>query len=192
MIEIFQLYLFLGMILHKVVWEVLKKKGPVNIGSDPNRPSLFKQLVKFTKVVFLLFLIVQTLLLPAVFPITTNPEILRWIGLILYTIGLVIALVGRFQLGKNWANIEDYQILQEQQLVDQGLYALIRHPIYTGDILLVLGLELALNSWLVLLVIPLAFVTYRQAKEEEQILADAFEGYAAYQEKTKLFLPYVL
>ena len=66
-------------------------------------------------------------------------------GLILYTAGLAIAIIGRIELGKNWANIEDYQVLHEQKLVDKGMYRLIRHPIYSGDILLIFGLELALN-----------------------------------------------
>jgi protein-S-isoprenylcysteine O-methyltransferase Ste14 len=191
MIEIFRLYLFFGMVLHKLVWEMLKKKDASRQVADSKPQSAFKFLVKSVKVLFLIFLIVQTLFLPVILPISADPLILRWVGLILYTVGLAIAIIGRIELGKNWANIEDYQVLHEQKLVDKGVYRLIRHPIYSGDILLIFGLELALNSWLVLIVVPLAFYVYRQARSEEQILAQAFSGYSTYQNATKMFVPYL-
>lgn len=191
MIEIYRLYLFLGMVIHKAVWEILKRRN----GTHPTKKSepqpAIKTVVKYIKIAFLFFLIVQTLFLPVILPIAASPFILRWIGIFTYTAGLVIAIIGRVQLGTNWANIEDYQVLSEQRLVKKGIYGLIRHPIYTGDLLLIFGLEMALNSWLVLLVIPLAFLIFKQAKSEEKILSSAFDGYAAYQQTTKMFVPFI-
>jgi protein-S-isoprenylcysteine O-methyltransferase Ste14 len=95
-------------------------------------------------------------------------------------------------LGKNWVDLEDYQVLPEQLLVTEGIYRYVRHPIYTGDVLLLVGLELALNSWLVVAVlIPLA-VFVRQALAEEALLSRVFPEYAAYCQRTKRFIPFLV
>jgi protein-S-isoprenylcysteine O-methyltransferase Ste14 len=192
MIELFRIYLFAGLLLHKAVWEVLKRRTPVRSNPESTPPSLFKKLVKAGKIAVLLFLIIQTLFLPAVFPILKDPAGLRIAGIAVYTTGLLLAILGRLQLGENWANIEDYQVLQGQSMVSSGVYRYIRHPIYTGDLLLLVGLELALNSWLVLGVAALAVVVYQQARQEESVLSRAFPGYAAYRRSSKMFIPYVL
>lgn len=192
---ILRLVLLLGLVLHKVVWEVMKKRGnapgkTVSLNLPPHR-SLFKSLVKLGKVFILAFLVVQTLALN-VLPISDQPTGLRLVGLVIYLGGLSLAILARLQLGKNWANIEDYQVLAGQSLVQKGIYRSIRHPIYTGDILLLLGLELALNSWLVLGIIPLAFYVYQQAQTEERLLAQKLPGYQEYRLRTKMFVPFIL
>ncbi len=84
------------------------------------------------------------------------------------------------------------QIQQEQGLVTQGIYQYIRHPIYTGDVLLLLGLELALNSWLVLGVPVIAVIVVWQALAEERVLAQAFPNYREYQTQSKMFIRFVV
>jgi protein-S-isoprenylcysteine O-methyltransferase Ste14 len=95
-------------------------------------------------------------------------------------------------LGGNWVDLEDYQVLPTQALVTSGIYQYLRHPIYAGDVLLLFGLELALNSWLVLGVVAIFVVALRQALAEEKLLARTFPGYGAYCAQTKRFLPFVL
>jgi protein-S-isoprenylcysteine O-methyltransferase Ste14 len=186
-----RLYLLLGMIIHKLVWEIYKKKQGYLKTTKPKFAFNLKTMVKVGKTLFLLFLVIQTLFL-SILPISNNPIPLQVIGVFIYTSGLILAIIGRVQLGKNWANIEDYQILHEQQLVKVGIYKYIRHPIYAGDFLLLLGLELALNSWLVLIVIPLAFVIYWQAKAEEKLLRNEITGYSEYQQSSWMFIPNIL
>lgn len=191
MLDLVRIFLFTGLLIHKLVWELMKRSAPHGTDSSASEQSFFKRLLKLVKVGVLLFLIVQTLFLPTIFPITENPIILRTIGLVVYSIGLIIAIIGRVQLGSNWANIEDYQVLNEHRLVQSGIYRYIRHPIYIGDILLVLGLELALNSWLVLGILPLIIYVNQQSKAEEIVLSSAFSEYASYQNRTKRFIPFV-
>lgn len=183
--------LFLGMVFHKLVWELLKKRDGSASNQRQSQNFSLKSLVKFGKTLVLLFLVIQTLFLD-VLPITENPAMLRVIGTIIYTVGLATAVIGRWQLGNNWANLEDYQVLPEQELVQTGIYAYIRHPIYTGDILLVLGLELALNSWLVLGVIGLILVVIRQTLAEERVLSRVFPDYVSYRQQTKMFIPFIV
>ena len=179
------------MVLHKVVWEVLKRRD----GSPRSKPQEatggLKKLVKLAKTGFLLFLLVQTLFL-GILPISADPAALRIIGVLIYIFGLATAITGRIQLGDNWIDLEDAQVLPEQKIIRSGVYRFVRHPIYLGDILLVLGLELALNSWLVLLTPLIALVVFKQAREEEQILSDAFPDYRNYQRETKMFIPGLL
>jgi len=186
--EYLRLILFLGLVLHKLLWEVLKRRDR---RLRPSRKAIRSSWpVKIVKGAILVFLGLQTLFLD-IFPISDQPGHLRLIGTSLYFAGLATAVSGRLQLGKNWADLEDYQILPEQSVVTTGIYGYIRHPIYAGDILLLAGLELALNSWLVLGVcIPLAVAT-RQALKEEALLARVFPNYDAYCARTKRFIPFI-
>ena len=186
-----RIFLFSGMVFHKAVWEYMKRGSLAEKKESRPFELTLKSLVKLFKSLVLLFLIVQTLFL-TLFPILKEPFTLRVIGIAVYLLGLAIAVTGRLQLGRNWVNLEDYQVIPDQQLVKNGIYRFIRHPIYTGDILLILGLELALNSWLVLIVVPLVVVVVRQTLAEEAILAKAFSGYEDYRRATKMFIPFVV
>ena len=188
-----RIVLLLGMLIHKLVWEVMKRRE----GAAPqNRKQSYelnlKSGIKLGKSLFLVFLIIQTIFLPDLLPISENSTGIRIVGLSIYLFGLVIAIVGRVQLGNNWVDLEDFTVLPEQKLVNKGIYKYIRHPIYIGDALLVIGLELALNSWLVVLGIGLLPVIYRQALDEEAILSKAFPEYRDYKQQTKMFVPYLV
>ncbi|MCK5642499.1 MAG: isoprenylcysteine carboxylmethyltransferase family protein [Gammaproteobacteria bacterium] len=188
---ILRLILFLGLVFHKLVWEVLKRRDRMPGVRQRSAKRPLKSLVKFAKVVVLVFLVLQTLFLN-LFPISNQPTLFRIIGTAIYLIGLATAVLGRLQLGKNWVDLEDYQVLPEQSLVTNGIYRYIRHPIYTGDVLLLVGLELALNSWLVLgIFIPL-LVVVNSALTEEALLSQAFPGYNAYCKRTKRFIPFII
>jgi protein-S-isoprenylcysteine O-methyltransferase Ste14 len=67
-------------------------------------------------------------------------------GIVIYILGLVITVAGRRQSRENWSDLENHQIVPTQSLIIEGIYRYIRHPVYTGDFLLFVGLELALNS----------------------------------------------
>jgi len=183
-----QIYLLAGLIFHKIVWEILRRKTDEK---PLETPSIKLRFIKAVKICILLGIIVQ-IWLPEVLPITDNPAILRVVGIIIYTFGLLTAIAARFLLGENWANIETGQILERQQVVAKGVYAFIRHPIYTGDLLLLLGLELTLNSWLVAGVFLLAPVVLRQAVKEERMLVRNLPGYDVYCARTKRFIPFVI
>jgi protein-S-isoprenylcysteine O-methyltransferase Ste14 len=148
-------------------------------------------LVKAVKIAILLGILVQVWL-PDVLPISEDPFAIRVIGTAIYTAGLLVAIAARFQLGDNWSNIETGQVLTHQQVVSRGIYSYIRHPIYTGDLLLLLGLELALNSWLVLGVLVLIPVVLLKAIKEEQMLQRELAGYGDYCRETKRFIPFVV
>ncbi len=183
-----QIYLLFGLVLHKIVWEILRKKADEK---PSETKSVTLSIIKAIKIGILLGVIVQ-IFLPEILPISSEPFRLQVVGTIIYTIGLLTAIAARFQLGDNWANIETGQVMQSQKVVARGIYGLIRHPIYTGDLLLLLGLQLALNSWLVLGVLILAPVVMLKALNEEKMLVQELSGYDAYCARTKRFIPFVI
>ncbi len=183
-----QIYLLFGLVSHKIIWEILKKKSDEK---PSEKKSLSLLAVKAVKIGILLGVTGQ-IFLPEILPAAENPSAIRTVGTIVYSIGLLTAIAARFQLGDNWANIETGQVLQSQKVVAKGIYGWIRHPIYTGDLLLLAGLELALNSWLVLGILILAPVVMLKALKEEEMLARELNGYQAYTRRTKRFIPFVI
>jgi protein-S-isoprenylcysteine O-methyltransferase Ste14 len=182
-----RLFLLLGLVLHKGVWEILKRRQ-----STP-RPSSTPAMVfiKLAKIAMLAGLCAQTVL-PGVLPILSEPTTLRLAGSLIFAAGLAVAITARCQLGRQWSDIESSSVAADHKIIEHGVYRFIRHPIYTGDVLLIAGLELALNSWLVLAVIPLALAVFLKAKSEEERLADRLSGYQEYQSRTKRFLPFLI
>jgi protein-S-isoprenylcysteine O-methyltransferase Ste14 len=182
-----RIYILTGLIVHKLVWEALKREpGNAPRSRSPIPPGI--RLVKAVKIGVLLGILVQTLI-PPVLPIGDSPIGLTIFGVVLYTAGLALAIAGRVQLGRNWSDIEAGTVQSNHAVVSSGVYRLIRHPIYTGDLLLLFGLELALGSWLVLLVPLLAPVVVRKAVAEERKLLTSIHGYQRYCENTSRFVP---
>jgi protein-S-isoprenylcysteine O-methyltransferase Ste14 len=180
-----RLYLLAGLVFHKAVWEIMKRRAPAS--EDP--PASKARALSALKVVILIAIIAQTLL-PDIFPIVKEPANLRIAGLTLYTFGLVIAVSARIQLGRNWSDIEKSFVGDGHLLVARGLYRFVRHPIYTGDTILLAGLELALNSWGVAAVVPLVFYVRMQAMKEERKLLASLPGYDQYYRHTSRFIPF--
>jgi protein-S-isoprenylcysteine O-methyltransferase Ste14 len=147
--------------------------------------------VKAIKIGILIGIVIQTFL-EDVLPITQEPLILRIVGAAVYTAGLLVAILARLQLADNWTDIENGQVLSNHIIVSNGLYRYIRHPIYIGDLLLLLGLELSLNSWLVVALGLIAPVVLWKAVREERILIKNLPGYAEYCKTTDRFIPFVI
>lgn len=188
--DLLRIYLLAGLVAHKAVWEVLKsvnRKQPARQAS----PSPWLTAVKGLKVAILVAILLQTLA-PEILPIAADPQPLRFTGGFLFSAGLLLAVAARIQLGRQWSDIEIGSVAPDHKVIDRGIYGLIRHPIYTGDLLLLTGLELALNSWLVLGVAALAAAVFWKAGKEEQKLAAQLPGYREYQARTKRFVPYVV
>ncbi len=118
-------------------------------------------------------------------------EAMRYAGLALYTAGNVLALVALRALGKQYSG---YITLQDDhQLVQTGIYAVIRHPIYLRALLMGLGLPLIFRSQLVFpfLVFIAVFVAVR-IRQEEKLLAEQFGAeFEAYRRRTWRLLPYL-
>lgn len=78
------------------------------------------------------------------------------------------------------------KIHKDQKVISTGPYAWVRHPMYFGGLIFLLGVPLALGSyWGLLVFVPLAAVLIWRLIDEEKLLAKDLPGYTAYQEKVK-------
>jgi len=85
------------------------------------------------------------------------------------------------------------QVASGQKVVSTGLYGLVRHPMYTGNALMLVGLPLALGSyWALALVVPGVAVLAARIHDEEKLLREELDGYREYTQKVRSrLIPYV-
>lgn len=118
---------------------------------------------------------------------------IKLIGILLVIGGSIIAIAGRAALGKNWTQCYQYQIKKNHQLIQNGIYAHIRHPIYGGILLGITGSLMVAGTYIFIPVFILAFYILRSfARREEKLLIKGFgKKYADYMKKTKMLIPFV-
>ncbi len=80
-----------------------------------------------------------------------------------------------------------------QKLITTGLYAFVRHPMYVGALIMMIGIPLALGSWWGLVIlIPGVIVLVLRILDEEKVLKQELDGYSEYTQKVRYRLvPYV-
>jgi protein-S-isoprenylcysteine O-methyltransferase Ste14 len=113
-----------------------------------------------------------------------------WIGVAILLVGLGIRIWAVVALGASFRlTVETHQ---GQKLVDKGPYKYVRHPAYSGLLLICLGYGLSLQNWLSLafaVVFPVAALLYRIHVEEQYLVASIGQDYKRYQMKTKRLIP---
>lgn len=129
------------------------------------------------------------MILPALghrFDWTALPFALEMAGLALTNLGFLIINIATLQ---NAYASKILDINEGQKLVDTGLYAHIRHPLYAGGVLMAFALPFALGSWWGQFpAAAAAFILMFRIKFEEEMLLEGMEGYADYQKR----VPYKL
>jgi protein-S-isoprenylcysteine O-methyltransferase Ste14 len=120
-----------------------------------------------------------------------HSAILQVVGVILFLCGLGLAVWARIYLGRNWGMPMTEK--DEPELVTSGPYRFIRHPIYSGLLLAVLGTALATNIyWLIALGLLAIYFIYSARVEEQQLTSSFPAAYPNYQMKTRMLVPFVL
>jgi len=149
---------------------------------------------RFRRWIVLLFegILVLQLFGLTLLPLPWSTFIMQMIGFIFVMGGAFLSILARKIIGINWAPGYEYQVKKNQELVTTGIYAYIRHPIYSGLCLALLGGELVAQSYLVLAMLPFLIANYWQARQEEKLLAKYFGSiYKNYMKRTKMFIPYL-
>ncbi|HWW21005.1 MAG TPA: isoprenylcysteine carboxylmethyltransferase family protein [Steroidobacteraceae bacterium] len=106
--------------------------------------------------------------------------------------GLLFAVWARVHLGSNWSG--RVTLKENHELIRTGPYQLVRHPIYTGLLLAILGTALALGEWRGLLATVMMVISFwRKLQLEEALMRQTFgDEYRRYCEHTAALIPYVI
>jgi len=99
--------------------------------------------------------------------------VISFAGLTAAIVGTVLAVWAKFVMSNNWGEPAQHNIKRQQELVTDGPFAFSRNPIYLGLLLYLLGFELALQSFLLVIVLPIFWLILYAVKKEEKLL----EGY---------------
>jgi protein-S-isoprenylcysteine O-methyltransferase Ste14 len=120
-----------------------------------------------------------------------HSPILQVVGVILFAAGLGLAVWARIYIGRNWGMPMTQKA--EPELVTRGPYRYVRHPIYSGILLAILGTGVATNlSWLIPLVVCGAYFIYSATVEEKNLALTFPVAYPPYKARTKMLIPFVL
>lgn len=114
------------------------------------------------------------------------------IGLLLIVAGVWFACWARHILGSNWSS--EVQLKEGHELIERGPYRYVRHPIYTGILLALLGTVVLEGEWRALLGFAIMFVSFwRKLRLEETWLGEHFGPvYTDYMQRVKALIPGVL
>ena len=120
---------------------------------------------------------------------THNPS-LQAIGVVLFSLGITLAVWARIYLGRNWGTPMSEKA--DPELVTTGPYRYVRHPIYSGIVLGMIGTAVAITLyWLIAVVFVGAYFVY-SATVEEHIMERLFpNAYPAYKRSTKMLIPFI-
>jgi protein-S-isoprenylcysteine O-methyltransferase Ste14 len=113
------------------------------------------------------------------------------IGALLVGLGIAFAIAARVYIGRNWGMPMSRK--ENPELVTGGPYAVVRHPIYTGILLALLGSAIGYSLvWLPVLLLSVPYFIY-SARREEALMCEQFPAqYPDYMQRTKMLLPFVL
>lgn len=111
------------------------------------------------------------------------PNWVSWLGTLLF---LSAYLIYAEVLRENRYLSRVVEVWEGQQVIDQGLYGIVRHPMYSATLVLFLSIPLVLgsiSSFIIFLVYP--FIIAKRIQNEEQVLEKKLKGYTAYQERVR-------
>jgi protein-S-isoprenylcysteine O-methyltransferase Ste14 len=172
----------------------LMKKDPkllerrVNAGPRAEKEKSQKIIQSFASVAFSL-----TIIIPALdhrFGWSVMPASVSVTGDALVAIGLLLIF---FVFKENTFTSGTIQVYDDQKVISSGPYSLVRHPMYFGAIIMLLGVPIALGSWWGIITdIPISIVIVLRLFDEEKLLTKSLPGYADYRKKVRFrLLPFI-
>ncbi len=121
-----------------------------------------------------------------------NNTYLNIFALLIYVLGVIFNLAGRYYLGNNWGN--NVIIYNDHTLVTTGVYHIVRHPLYASIIWMIYSISILYHNYLVAILNTIIFIPfmYYRAKQEERELLKVFDEYKEYKDRVGMFFPKIL
>lgn len=116
-----------------------------------------------------------------------------WASIVGTTLFLIAYLLYAEVLRENTYLSRTIEIQENQKVIDTGLYAIVRHPMYSSTLLLFLSMPIVLGSvysFVIFLTYP--FIIVKRLKNEEELLEKELDGYKEYKAKVKYrLIPFI-
>ena len=178
--------IFITVYLMKKDPELLKRR--VSAGPAAEKETSQKLIQFLAQFAFLAVIIVPPL--DHRFLWSAVPLYLNIIGDVLVVGGLYIVFLVFKQNTFTSATIE---VAENQKVISTGPYAVVRHPMYSGAFIMLLGIPLALGSWWGLIAVGLLVIAIIwRLLDEEKFLAKSLAGYTEYKAKVKFrLMPFI-
>ena len=119
--------------------------------------------------------------------------LLSIIGLLFGITGMIIRYIAFTTLGRFFSRT--LRETENHTLVTNGIYQYIRHPGYLSDLLIFIGIALAMSNLIPIVIIPVMFAPayiYRIHVEEKMLIEIFGEQYGKYQQTSKRLIPFVI
>jgi protein-S-isoprenylcysteine O-methyltransferase Ste14 len=176
-----------------VGWQAARSSEGIRGGPGREEKRVSRQSVIRVTVIALLY--IALLFLPfadrrGIGTLATSPAV-RWIGVVLFGVGIGLVVWSGVALGRLYSG--DVTLQEDHHLVTDGPYRYVRHPRYTGAILLAFGLALTFRSWIGLVgsAAFIGIILFR-IKDEEALMRKAFDQeWEAYCERTRRLVPFI-
>lgn len=169
------------------------------VASISTKPSIYRE-SRAHRLRYSLLLVVSYLLLvygrrlPHPFDLRLVPcvDVLAWTGCLLCIGGLAFCIWARISIGRNWSGV--VTLKEEHELIQRGPYQWVRHPIYTGLLIMYLATAMILGRGAGFIGLLFIFVSFwiKLDAEEKLMLKQFPDRYSTYQRRVKRIIPFVL
>ena len=175
-----------------IVFSVDALIRPARERGDVDTPTKIMGLLFLIHPLVIAFFFFDNVYITSVYIGMLNITLVTYIGIGLFVVAAAILFVSRIQLGRYGDGRVD--IKDQHELMTDGIYKHIRHPLYSGGLLGKLATGLAFRSYIAtFLMLIVYFLVFRSRMEiEERTLTAEFGGaYTSYVERTKRLIPYI-
>lgn len=152
-------------------------------------PTSFSYVYRYIQVTTILASIGSFLTDAPVFLVFHNSIFWLYFGIAISTMAIILFVTAKLNLGNHYSPCFDS--LVPTDIIQDGLYRHVRHPIYTSNILLLIGMIIASGSmWIVLNLVLLTVYYVLSAYKEEEVLKARFPVYQDYIKNSNMFVPF--
>ena len=174
---------------------VMYNKSNSTYNSNTNRIHSIRSFMYLYKYIQLSTLIVCILCLwynhKYLFKAYESNDFLVYLGVAISGIAITLFSLSRFSLGKNYSPC--YDSYMPKNIKTNGIYSLVRHPIYSSNILLMTGIFISTGSLIIAANTIVLLVYYViSAFIEERAIAGKFPKYKTYKKTTGMFIPHII
>jgi protein-S-isoprenylcysteine O-methyltransferase Ste14 len=177
-------YLFVFGASVVLIFTYLYKNDPKLLERRLNRTEKEKSQKRIQFYIYMTY--ISALILPSLdhrFLWSDVPFLVVMAGDVLVALGYLIIFIA---LKENMFAAATIEVAPDQKVIATGPYAIIRHPMYSGAIVMLFGTPLALGSWWGLLVfVPITFIIALRLLDEEKVLSQSLSGYREYCQKVR-------